>query len=153
MTNREAALPLIEKVDYQQMGKRTTICLITCKNGFEIAGSTATADHTEFDAEIGRHWALENAVDKLIMYATFHLMQKSTEADIEMAHASEKARRVNAVNDLIKQLEKETDGDGDVAEMNAIEEKIDSLQTDFGKQDGAVMRLRNELRLLKRSLS
>ncbi|MEO0042177.1 MAG: hypothetical protein RL329_1625, partial [Bacteroidota bacterium] len=38
MTNREAVLPLIEKVDYQQMGKRTTICLITCRNGFEIAG-------------------------------------------------------------------------------------------------------------------
>jgi hypothetical protein len=66
-------------VDYQQMGKRTTICLITCRNGFEIAGFAAVADYMDFDSEVGKHWAYKSAIEKLILYATFHLMQKAIE--------------------------------------------------------------------------
>jgi Phage protein (N4 Gp49/phage Sf6 gene 66) family len=75
MTNKEAVVPLIKKVEYQKMGERTTICLLTCKNGFEISGSSACANHQEYDSAVGEHWALESAIDKLITYATFHLMQ------------------------------------------------------------------------------
>jgi hypothetical protein len=70
MTNREAVLPLIEKVDYQQMGKRTTICLITCKNNLEIVGSASAGDHREYYTGTGERWAFEDAMQNLIMYLT-----------------------------------------------------------------------------------
>jgi Phage protein (N4 Gp49/phage Sf6 gene 66) family len=75
MTNRDAVKPFIWKVDYQRIGLRTTICLITCRNGFEIAGYAAVADYMDFDSEAGMQWAYEDALEKLILYATFHLME------------------------------------------------------------------------------
>lgn len=51
--------------EYQIMGKKTTVCLLTAKNGFEIVGTSACVDPKNFNEEIGRFYALKDALDKL----------------------------------------------------------------------------------------
>lgn len=42
-----------------------TVCLLTLKNGFNVSGESAAASPENFDAEIGRKIARENARDKI----------------------------------------------------------------------------------------
>jgi predicted ATP-dependent endonuclease of OLD family len=60
----------------------------------------------------------------------------------------EAQQRIDGVNQSIKQFELQPALDL----LQTIESQIDTLAIDFGKQDAAVMRLRNELRLLKRNV-
>jgi predicted ATP-binding protein involved in virulence len=60
----------------------------------------------------------------------------------------EAQQRINTVNNLIK----ETELNPSPSSLVIVENIIDTLAIDFGKQDMAVMRLRNELRLLKRKV-
>jgi predicted ATPase len=60
----------------------------------------------------------------------------------------EAQQRINSVNNLIKEMELNLAP----SSLVALENQIDTLEVDFGKQDAAVMRLRNELRLLKRKV-
>jgi hypothetical protein len=50
---------------YAKMGQKTTICLLTMDNGFEIVGHEACVDPNNFDYEIGKKYAYENAFNKL----------------------------------------------------------------------------------------
>lgn len=43
----------------------TTICVITTKNGFSVVGLAAPVDPLNFDRELGRKFAYEDAVRKL----------------------------------------------------------------------------------------
>jgi hypothetical protein len=56
---------LVIKEEYTKIGEKTTVCLLTLKNGYEIAGYSACVDPKMFDYEIGKHWAKENAKQKL----------------------------------------------------------------------------------------
>jgi len=47
------------------MGNKTTICLVTLKNGFELVGTSACVDAANFDEAIGQKWAKKMAVDKI----------------------------------------------------------------------------------------
>jgi predicted ATP-binding protein involved in virulence len=60
----------------------------------------------------------------------------------------EAQQRINTVNNRIKEMELNPTP----SSLVIIENQIDILAIDFGKQDAAVMRLRNELRLLKRNV-
>jgi len=42
-----------------------TICVLTLKNGFTVTGESACASPENFDAELGRKIARQNAVDKV----------------------------------------------------------------------------------------
>lgn len=42
-----------------------TICLITMRNGFTVIGKTAPADPANFNAELGRKFAREDAIRQL----------------------------------------------------------------------------------------
>ena len=42
-----------------------TFCVLVLKNGFTVTGESACASHENFDAEIGRKIARQNAVQKL----------------------------------------------------------------------------------------
>lgn len=42
-----------------------TICVLTLKNGFTVTGESACASPENFDAEIGRKIARQNAVQKI----------------------------------------------------------------------------------------
>ena len=44
---------------------RLTICILVLRNGFTVTGESACVSAKNFDAEIGRKIARENAVEKL----------------------------------------------------------------------------------------
>lgn len=51
----------IKKTEYFKIGEKTTICLLTLKNGFEIVGQSACVNFNDFDEEIGQIFALQDA--------------------------------------------------------------------------------------------
>ena len=53
---------------------------------------------------------------------------------------------INALTETIKRVE----ADPSVSDLSELEKQIDLLAEDLGKQDAAIMRFKNELRLLKR---
>ena len=61
---KEMILAQIHKDEYKQMGRKTTICLLTMKNGFEVIGTSACVNPETFDAELGRKYAFEEALDR-----------------------------------------------------------------------------------------
>ena len=46
-------------------GTTLTVCALTLKNGFQVTGESAAASPENFDAEIGRKIARENARNKI----------------------------------------------------------------------------------------
>lgn len=59
---------LIDKEEFFFVGKRTTICLLTLKNGFEIVSSSACMEAKNFNMETGKAISRELALQKLFEY-------------------------------------------------------------------------------------
>ena len=57
-----------------------TICILELKNGFTVTGESACASPENFDAELGRKIARQNAVAKIWPLLGFSLKQKLHEA-------------------------------------------------------------------------
>ena len=57
-----------------------TFCVLVMRNGFTVTGESACASPENFDAEIGRKIARENAVAKIWPLLGFSLKQKLHEA-------------------------------------------------------------------------
>lgn len=55
----------IKDVQFTRMWKKTTICLITLDNGFEVVWSSACVDENNFDEVIWQNEAKWEAMDKL----------------------------------------------------------------------------------------
>lgn len=55
---------LIVKEDYFNNGK-STVCILTLKNGFEVIGTSGVVDKSKFDEEIGNKFAREQAINKM----------------------------------------------------------------------------------------
>lgn len=56
-----------------------TFCVLVLRNGFTVTGESACASPENFDAEIGRKIARENAVNKIWMLEGYLLKQKLSE--------------------------------------------------------------------------
>ena len=52
--------------EYVKMGKKTVICLATLKNGFELVGVGSCVDPANFNEELGKQYACEDAEKKSI---------------------------------------------------------------------------------------
>lgn len=52
-----------------------TICILVLRNGFTVTGESACASPENFDAEIGRKIARENAVHKIWVLEGYRLKQ------------------------------------------------------------------------------
>lgn len=66
-------------IDALNSAKLLTFCVLTLKNGFTVTGESACASPENFDAEIGRKIARENAVNKIWMLEGYLLKQKLSE--------------------------------------------------------------------------
>ena len=55
----------ISKKEFFKLGEKTTICLLTLKNKFELTGVSACVDVVNFNKEIGEKIAFENAKEKI----------------------------------------------------------------------------------------
>jgi hypothetical protein len=58
-----------------------TFCVLVLKNGFTVTGESACASPENFDAELGRKIARENAVDKMWPLLGYALRQKLHDAE------------------------------------------------------------------------
>lgn len=57
-------------------GTTFTVCLLTLNNGFQVSGESACASPENFDAEIGRKIARENARNKIWSFEGYLLKQR-----------------------------------------------------------------------------
>lgn len=57
-----------------------TVCLLTLLNGFKVSGESSAISLENFDVEIGRKIAKDNARDKLWMLEGYLLKQKIFES-------------------------------------------------------------------------
>lgn len=57
-------------------GTTFTSCLLTLENGFTVHGESACASPENFDAELGRKIARDNAKNKIWMLEGYNLRQK-----------------------------------------------------------------------------
>lgn len=53
-----------------------TVCCLTLRNGFNVTGESAAASPENFDEEIGRKIAFENARDKIWQLEGYLLKQR-----------------------------------------------------------------------------
>lgn len=58
-----------------------TFCVLVLKNGFTVTGESACASPENFDAEIGRKIARQNAEQKIWPLMGYHLKQQLHEAE------------------------------------------------------------------------
>ena len=67
----------IQDEDYHVFEKTClTVCCLTLQNGFTVTGESACASPENFNAEIGRRIARENARNKIWMLEGYLLKQK-----------------------------------------------------------------------------
>lgn len=57
-------------------GTQLTVCCLTLSNGFNVTGESACASPENFDVEIGRKIARENARNKIWMLEGYLLKEK-----------------------------------------------------------------------------
>lgn len=79
----ELLKPNENPIDYYQESHPAesllTFCIMVLKNGFTVTGESACASPENFDAEIGRKIARDNAVNKIWMLEGYLLKQKLSE--------------------------------------------------------------------------
>lgn len=61
--------------------QQLTFCVLQLKNGFTVTGESACASPENFDAEIGRRIARENAVQKIWPLLGYELRSKLSQAN------------------------------------------------------------------------
>lgn len=70
-------------VDYHVFdGSQLTVCCMTLQNGFTVTGESACASPENFDIEIGRKIAFNNARDKIWQLEGYLLKQKLFEGQL-----------------------------------------------------------------------
>lgn len=67
---------IVNEAYYVFPGTTTTICRLTLKNGYSTIGESAAVSLANFDEEIGRKVARENARDKIWALEGYLLKQK-----------------------------------------------------------------------------
>ena len=81
MITKEELMEKVERIDYwQPKGTTTTVCCLIFKNGFTTLGQSACADWAEFDAEKGKQYAFENAVENSFRFLAWDRAQKRKES-------------------------------------------------------------------------
>lgn len=70
---------IVDEQYYVFPGTTFTCCLLTLKNGFNVAGESACVCPGNFDEKIGRDIAKENAKNKIWMLEGYLLKQKLAE--------------------------------------------------------------------------
>lgn len=67
---------ILEKNYLRPHGTHLTICVLTMENGFYVVGESAPASPENFDEELGRKFAYENAIRQLWKLEGYALREK-----------------------------------------------------------------------------
>lgn len=76
MATYKSALDLPES---QEALKLLTFCVLVLRNGFTVTGESSCASPENFDAEVGRKIARQNAVNKIWLLEGYLLKQRLSE--------------------------------------------------------------------------
>ena len=71
----------VAEVDYHQHGL-LTICIVKLENGYTVTGQSACADPANFDPEIGRKIAYDNALKEVWPLEGYLLRQRLHEQGV-----------------------------------------------------------------------
>lgn len=73
----------IEHTDYCNPDRHPhmTLCIITLTNGYVIVGKSTPADPLNFDADLGRKFAREDAIRQIWPLEAYALRERMTKAD------------------------------------------------------------------------
>lgn len=74
----------VDSAEFAKVGKKTTVCLLTTDSGFEIVGTSACLDVKNFDATLGKKYALEDALLKLDQQVAFYSQQMGESSNIKV---------------------------------------------------------------------
>lgn len=69
-----------------------TFCVLVLRNGFTVTGESACVSPVNFNAEIGRKWARDKAIEKMWPLLGYELKSKVTEAEHKQAEAERQAQ-------------------------------------------------------------
>jgi len=72
-----------KSVEFLKVGKKTTVCVLTCWNGFEIVTSSACVVAENYSQELGERYSLERAENKLFELLAF---QVQTDLMFDITH-------------------------------------------------------------------
>ena len=56
---------MIESEQIMKLGCKTTCCVLTLQNGFEVVGTSACVDPANYDEAVGAECARKRAMDKV----------------------------------------------------------------------------------------
>jgi hypothetical protein len=79
MSNEGQGKLIIEGIDNYQALSLLTFCVLVLRNGFTVTGESACASPENFNAEIGRKIAFENARQKIWPLMGYALKQQLSE--------------------------------------------------------------------------
>jgi len=110
---QKGLLKHIVKESYRKDGEKTTVALITLQNGFEIVGTSGCVNPADFDFEIGKHYALVDALTKLGGYVGFYMQEIKYQSEVAIQAvrdlAKESGLESEEVEVYIQQLQEEVD--------------------------------------------
>lgn len=73
---------LIVNAEYQRFGETLTVCVLTLQNGFTVTGESACINADNFDEEIGKQVAYDDAVEKIWELEGYLAVQRNYEATL-----------------------------------------------------------------------
>lgn len=68
--------------DFFRAGQKTTVCLVTLVNGFELVGTSACVDPSDFNEDMGKRLSLDDAIKQLHSHSAFVRQIKLAEGRI-----------------------------------------------------------------------
>lgn len=72
MINRDEVLDLVVHVEYwHPKGTLTTVCCLIFRSGFTELGWSQCSDREDFDAEKGKKYAFDDAVERALRYVAW----------------------------------------------------------------------------------
>lgn len=75
--NKQDVEERILVTEYTKLGEKTTICLITLDNGFEIVGTSSCVNPDMYNKQLGEKYAYEQAVSKAIEFLAYELQNEN----------------------------------------------------------------------------
>lgn len=61
----------VKSAEFAKVGLKTTVCLLTLSNGFEQIGTSACVNPDDFNPDIGKEFALKDALAGIDAHAAF----------------------------------------------------------------------------------
>lgn len=85
----------IVNIAFQQFGDTLTVCVLTLRNGTQVVGQSARASPENFDADIGKDLAFDNAKRQIWQLEGYLLRQRLYEQQETIRIASVKEEHVS----------------------------------------------------------